>query len=193
MDYREPEDEVASALADPVPVRLEHPGLVRQHLAQGAEQGLELVPVHGVADEHQPLAAQPRQEVRRVEPKDLARELVEEMNAEFAGWWVGTWGGCSGAAPSATACTRRPAGRSPRRSRPRPRRGTSPARTAAAPPRPAPTPRRTRRTVRFRFHPRCRCTLGSLAVVERETTAAVAAVEKVESASSAAAVEKKQE
>ena len=77
MAHRELEDEVASALADPVPVRLEHPGLVRQRLAQDAEHGLELVPVHGVADEHQPLAAQPRQEVRRVEPTDLARQSAK--------------------------------------------------------------------------------------------------------------------
>jgi hypothetical protein len=60
-------------------VRLEHPGLVRQGLAQDAEQGLELVPVHGVADEHQPLAAQPRQEVRRVEPTDIVRESANVL------------------------------------------------------------------------------------------------------------------
>jgi hypothetical protein len=84
MDYRELEDEVSSALADPVPVRLEHPGLVRQRLAQDAEQGLELVPVHGVADEHQPLAAQPRQEVRRVEPTDLARQSANDLGIVFA-------------------------------------------------------------------------------------------------------------
>jgi hypothetical protein len=77
-NYQELEHEVAPSLGDPVPVRLEHPGLVRQGLAQDAEHGLELIPVHGVAHEHQPLAAQPLQEVRRVEPKmHLASESAK--------------------------------------------------------------------------------------------------------------------
>ena len=66
-------------------MRLEHPGLVRQGLAQDAEHGLELVPVHRVAHEQQTLAAQPMQEVRRVEPTGLARGS--------AAFWAGGFGG----------------------------------------------------------------------------------------------------
>jgi hypothetical protein len=70
-------------------VRLEHPGLVRQGLAQDAEHGLELVPVHRVAHQQQPLAAQPLQEVRRVEPTDLARESATFFGGRDANVSVG--------------------------------------------------------------------------------------------------------
>jgi hypothetical protein len=182
-------------------VRLEHPGLVRQGLAQDAEHGLELVPVHRVAHEQQPLAAQPMQEVRRVEPTGLARGsaafwaggigycgTVGVRAGEWVGWYlVGTWGGCSGAAPSATACTWSPVGRSPRTRTPRPRRGTFPEGKAAAPPRPAPTPRRTRRTFSFQFHPLSRPSPWTRAVAERknavgEVDAALVSIVKVEKA-----------
>jgi hypothetical protein len=87
-------------------VRLEHPGLVRQGLAQDAEHGLELVPVHRVAHQQQPLAAQPLQEVRRVEPTDLVRE-----SASFCcgfGFGMQTYVS-DGLAPGEAAVARRPA------------------------------------------------------------------------------------
>jgi hypothetical protein len=97
-------------------MRLEHPGLVRQGLARDAEHGLELIPVHGVAHEHQPLAAQPLLEARRVEPKKhLTSESAmacrlpagrDEQRDTCLLVWSVTWGGCSGAVPIASACTR---------------------------------------------------------------------------------------